>query len=73
MTKVEFIASKREGMVQLYQKLDEFYKCKGTFDDLNLDEIVEMIRELDKNNFERYAEKVGYICCAECERIGIHY
>lgn len=67
MTKVEYIESKREGMVRLYQKLGEFYKREGAFDYLELEDIEEMIRDLDKDNFETYKKDVNYICCGECE------
>ena len=67
MTKVEYIESKREGMVQLYLKLDEFYKREGAFDYLELENIEEMIRDLDKDNFKTYKKDVGYACCRECD------
>lgn len=67
MTKVEFIESKREGMIRLYQKLDEFYKLKNSFESLKLEDIEEMIRDIDESNFEAYKKDFGYVCCGECE------
>lgn len=50
MTQKEFVNTRREGMIQLYQKLAKFYEFEGAFDYLTLEDIEEMIKDIDRNN-----------------------
>lgn len=59
MTQREFVNTRREGMVQLYQKLVEFYKQEGAFDYLKLEDIEEMIKDIDKNNIMNWNRAHG--------------
>lgn len=59
MTQREFVNTRREGMVQLYQKLAEFYNQEGAFDYLELVDIEEMIKDIDRNNIMNWNRIYG--------------
>lgn len=69
MTKIEYIESKRLVMVQLYEKLNEYYeKHNHSFVDLSIDDLTKMTREIDRGNFEKgQNQEIWYKCCNNCE------
>lgn len=59
MTKEEFVNTRREGMVQLYQKLAKFYEFEGSLDYLTPKDIEEIIKDIDKNNIMNWNRAHG--------------
>lgn len=71
MTKIEYIESKRFGMIQLYEKLNEYYiNHSNSFTDLSIDDLTKMTREIDRGNFEKgQKHEIWYKCCNNCKLI----
>ena len=69
MTKIEYIESKRFGMIQLYEKLNEYYiNHSNSFTDLSIDDLTKMTREIDRGNFEKgQNQEIWYKCCDNCK------
>ena len=69
MTKIEYIESKRFGMIQLYEKLNEYYiNHSNSFTDLSIDDLTKMTQEIDRGNFEKgQNQEIWYQCCNNCQ------
>ena len=69
MTKVEYIESKRTGMLQLYEILEKYYRSHDdSFESLSLDELINMMRKTDMANFKN-SEEIWYKCCYNCKEV----
>lgn len=71
MTKIEYIESKRFGMIQLYEKLNEYYiNHSNSFTDLSIDDLTKMTREIDRGNFKKgQNQEIWYKCCDNCKSV----
>lgn len=71
MTKIEYIESKRFGMGQLYEKLNEYYiNHNNSFTDLSIDDLTKMARKIDRGNFGKgQNQEIWYKCCDNCKSV----
>lgn len=71
MTKIEYIESKRFGMIQLYEKLNEHYiNHSNSFTDLKIDDLTKITREIDETNLRKgQKQEIWYKCCDNCKLI----
>ena len=69
MTKVEYIESKRIGITQLIEKLQEYYENHdNSFESLSFDELINIARKIDMGNFKNN-EEIWFECCCNCNKI----
>lgn len=69
MTKVEYIESKRIGITQLIEKLQEYYESHdNSFESLSFDELINMARKIDVGNFKNN-EEIWFERCRNCNEI----
>ena len=71
MTKIEYIESKRFGMIQLYEKLNEYYEEHNhSFTDLSIDDLTKITQDIDRSNFERgQNQEIWYQRCNNCQSV----
>lgn len=71
MTKIEYIESKRFGMIQLYEKLNKYYEDHNhSFTDLSIEDLTKMTREIDRDNFEKgQNQEIWYQRCNNCQSV----